>query len=424
MKMNFATKLAVALLAMWIVHTVRGQKVSILPTVDASDFQWSVTNNEVTITGYIGSNTVISIPPAIDGYPVKVIGELAFADNRSITDVTISEGVTSIEYGAFQRCSNLSNVSIPDSMKRIADYAFQSCGLSHLTIPDSVESIGGYSFSECELLHVQIGSGTVKIGSGAYYFNSGLMLFDVDVGNPIFSSENGLLLESDGRGLVCGVNGDVVIPDGVVSIAPRAFYNLTNLTSVVIPASVTSISSGFEKCSKLKRIVFLGDAPEVKTFTPAGDCTAYVKRDSTGWGVEIPGTWQGINIAYLEDEEPDEGGVTNDVVATSCEVTAVSVKPRWPWNGLVDIDYTLQVEPTNEMAVVTVSGCDTVTKQVLTPRTLSGVGAEGEPVPSGTHRLTWDIGMDYPQFHSEAFTVDVTATAVTNSVQENTVELQ
>ena len=169
--------------------------------------------------------------------------------------------------------------------------------------------------------------------------------------------------------------------------------------------------------------VYEGQWPEVPEIEPL-DGWRFV-----GWSPEVSEIWGDMTfVAQYEvvssgdeenpEDEPDEGGGTNDVVAAYCEVTAVAVKPRWPWNGIVDIDYTLQVEPTNGMAVVTVSGCDTVLKRTLAPRTLSGEGSDGDPVSAGTHRLTWDIGMDYPQFHSEAFTVDVMATPVTNLVQE------
>ena len=112
-----------------------------------------------------------------------------------------------------------------------------------------------------------------------------------------------------------------------------------------------------------------------------------------------------IYTAIFRCGNPPEDDPVVGVV--SSRVTSVSVKPRWPWNGLVDIDYTLAVEPAEGKTAISVSGYDTVTKTVLAPVTISGVGADGEPVPSGTHRITWDVGADYPEFHSEAFTVDV-----------------
>ena len=63
----------------------------------------------------------------------------------------------------------------------------------------------------------------------------------------------------------------------------------------------------FTDCG-VERIVFYGNAPEVKDYSFYNinkTCTAYVKKGSTGWGVDIPGKWQGINIAYIEEEDEE-----------------------------------------------------------------------------------------------------------------------
>ncbi len=76
--------------------------------------------------------------------------------------------------------------------------------------------------------------------------NGHLSSFSVAENNPNYSSANGLLLSKDGKTLICGVNGDVVIPDSVTSIGDCAFSSFSGcvgLTSVTIPDSVTSIGN-------------------------------------------------------------------------------------------------------------------------------------------------------------------------------------
>lgn len=100
-------------------------------------------------------------------------------------------------------------------------------------------------------------------------------------------------------------------------------------------------------------------------------------------------------------------------------ITSVTISRRWPWNGKVDIDYTLTTAPEGTKASISVFGHDGVLNRTLTATALSGDGADGSAVQAGTHRITWDVGADYPNFHSEDFTVDVSATPV---VDEEKVE--
>lgn len=92
----------------------------------------------------------------------------------------------------------------------------------------------------------------------------------------------------------------------VVEIGDWAFSECFELTGVTIPAGVTSIGDrAFYNCNSLSNIVFTGNAPIVgiDAFSSVtSGCTVYVPRGSTGWGVEIPGTWNGLNIQYLTPE--------------------------------------------------------------------------------------------------------------------------
>ena len=107
------------------------------------------------------------------------IGDDAFNNYRSLTSVTIPEGVTSIGMGAFWECG-LTSINIPNSVTEIGECAFYYCtSLKSVTIPDSVNSIGDYAFKNCSsLTNVTIGSGVTSIGDRAFYGCTSMQYYD------------------------------------------------------------------------------------------------------------------------------------------------------------------------------------------------------------------------------------------------------
>ncbi len=104
------------------------------------------------------------------------------------------------------------------------------------------------------------------------------------------------------------ISGDVETPSTlgnciVTAIESYAFERCMDLTSIEIPAGVANIGrNAFNGCAHLTNIVFKGNAPSVAADSFEGvsvNCVASVSPDSTGWGVDIPGTWQGMRIEYL-----------------------------------------------------------------------------------------------------------------------------
>ena len=112
------------------------------------------------------------------------------------------------------------------------------------------------AFQDCaNLVSVTVPDGVTRIGRGAFSGCGGLVGIAVDPENSCYSSRNGLLLSRDGTELVEGVNGDVVVPDGVIRIDDLAFSGRSGLTNVTIPSSVTSIGGEvFSGCNGLAEI--------------------------------------------------------------------------------------------------------------------------------------------------------------------------
>ena len=94
-------------------------------------------------------DTLFTIPNSVTS-----IAYGAFSDCRNLTSITIPNSVTSIGNDAFNTCSGLTSVTIPDSVTSLGNKAFFGCSsLTSVTIPNSVTSIGEYAFSDCNNLN-------------------------------------------------------------------------------------------------------------------------------------------------------------------------------------------------------------------------------------------------------------------------------
>lgn len=202
----------------------------------------------------------------------------------------IPNSVKNIANGAFRDCAGLTHITIPNSVTSIENLAFSGCrGLTSVDIPNSVTSIGNYVFRNCrKLKSVNIPGSVVKMGDGVFSECGELKNIEVSEDNEIYSSENGVFFNKDKTILIkypTGKKGEYIVPDGVKGIGHFAFYNCSDLTSIIIGSSVEKIgwtaffgcngltsitipqsvidigNSAFDNCNGLTEITSLPDIP-------------------------------------------------------------------------------------------------------------------------------------------------------------------
>ena len=213
------------------------------------------------VFGYYGESAHIALPEG-----VRAIGYCAFQDNDIVRSISIPTSLAYIDKGGLQT-STIRTIFIEDIKAWCniggpgpgvdGGYAIYLNGalLKDLEIPNGVASIGGAFANVACIESVQIPNSVTSIRNGAFAGCDGMRLIIVSDENPCYKSVNGLLLSKDGKKLVQGVNGDVVIPDSVSQICSSALSGLGGLTSVRIPDGVTSIGSyAFEDCTGLTSI--------------------------------------------------------------------------------------------------------------------------------------------------------------------------
>ncbi len=154
--------------------------------------------------------------PSLKGYiliaeGVTEIGDRAFQGCSGIVDLVIPNSVTKIGERAFYNCTKLKKVVLGNGITEVPSYTFYKCeALEELYISDSIQSIGNYAFRGCSALaNIKIGSSVETIGKYAFYG--------------------------------CTAVEEIIIPTSVKNIGDYAFRGCNRVKAVVLPETIDVI---------------------------------------------------------------------------------------------------------------------------------------------------------------------------------------
>ncbi|MDO4862874.1 MAG: leucine-rich repeat domain-containing protein [Ruminococcus sp.] len=162
-------------------------------------YEYTIINNEATITGFKGEPVYIEIPETIEGCRVVELRDNAFYECSTLRhidlpdtlgkighhcfyacsaleEISVPDSVTDIGMGCFCGCAELSSATVPDTLTALPESCFRSCtSLAAFTVPESVQRIGAFCFSGCtSLKNVSLGSSVKGVGDCSFYMCTSL----------------------------------------------------------------------------------------------------------------------------------------------------------------------------------------------------------------------------------------------------------
>ena len=286
---------------------------------------WIDSDGTAVVCGWAEENnsrTELTIPASVEygskSYKVTAIEWKAFTNDTIITKLTVGEGIQKISSGAFEGCTSLEHITLPDTLtsigdgafggtayyndsdnwesgvlyignylikgelgdkytvndgtKLIADGAFKGARLSEIMIPASVERIGKQAFDHCRnLSRVTFEAGSCLKYIGGNAFNSCHSLFSINLPESEVEIGNGAF---DSTGFT-----SIVLPEGLECIREGTFSDCTNLTEVTIPSTVKVIEEGAFNNTPLSTIHFGGSSSQWDAITGNGKPTNVESMD-------------------------------------------------------------------------------------------------------------------------------------------------
>lgn len=179
MKKTFALLLCLLLL---VIALPAGQWQELNPeTFQCGLFYYQISGDgTATLTGvdkktasWKANPTVVTVPRSLDGHPLAVIGQEAFATCYGVLGILLPEGITHIEKRAFEGCTDLVDLSLPEGLVSVGPRAFRATSISSLYLPDSLR----------------------ELGDACFPFPAAFRSLALSASHPVYAVQNGMLFD-------------------------------------------------------------------------------------------------------------------------------------------------------------------------------------------------------------------------------------
>lgn len=344
-------------------------------------------DGNITISGYKGTQTELTIPAKINGKTVTTIGEGAFS-NSSLTAVTIPDTVREINTYAFSGCTALQEIHLSDSVEIIGPYAFQdtawfdqqpvggvylgkilyackqpASGNMTVTIKDDTKTIADMAFLNCQALtEITIPESVTVIGKGAFAGCNRLMAAVIpdsvtDIGESAFSGCTALtnaVLPKEIKTIPsfmfrnCSAMKSIALPDSISAIGSYSFQDCKALTAITIPSKVEKIGwKAFMGCTSLSDVKTLGSPSDV----------GYYAFENTAWYNSRPNGPVYIGTALYKYK----GTAVSSALTIKSGTTSISREALYGCNRITSITIPDSVVKIDEMAFRNCTGLKEIT---------------------------------------------------------------
>lgn len=289
MRLKSLNKFLACLMATLMILT--SLSVGIATAETEGYFQYEIIDNisddapYAVITKYHGSDSVVTVPSAIGGYPVKGVEYSAFIGNSAVTSVIVSEGVEYIGDDVFKNCVNLTELNLPSTLNSIGCNIIAGTAISEnsenwnnnllyigkylldfddsseaeeITIKEGTEIIASFTFGFTDIKSVNLPQSLKVIDSMAFSFCENLesVTFPKNL-----ESINNWAFEN------CNKLTEVTIPDSVKNFGFGVFAECKNLKTVILSDNTKKISMGmFEGCKNLENITIPSSVTYIESY--------------------------------------------------------------------------------------------------------------------------------------------------------------